>query len=139
MSEILKEKKFEPTGTILRLESSGILWALFERATYTPEENAEETRWIKENFEASCRDYPNLQFRVIMDLTKPGNAEYVPDEAMKIYRDLLKHSRIQKVATFGQTHWFDFVITLVGRMSKTIGKIRSFTTKEEALAWLRVS
>lgn len=134
------EVTYPDTGVIFKFDmlepKLGMIDIYYPRANFNEQENIDETTWIKEEFEKIAKKYSDLEFLVLLDLTKPGNAELISDEAMDIYVGLLKNKRVKKVATFGQTHWYSILINVMVKLSKTYNKLKYFNDREQALRWL---
>ncbi|MFH1537077.1 MAG: hypothetical protein ABID45_03755 [Patescibacteria group bacterium] len=42
------------------------------------------------------------------------------------------------MATYGQTMAFSTVISVIGKISKTLGKLKVFDSRKEAIEWLGI-
>ena len=51
---------------------------------------------------------------------------------------MLKDSKIIKVATYGQTTAFATIISVINKLSKTLGKLKVFNSRKEAIEWLGI-
>ncbi|MFA6027840.1 MAG: hypothetical protein WC752_02855 [Patescibacteria group bacterium] len=134
--KVLCKEKCPITGVVLTLFANNIVEIFYPRPTYSDIEQIEETQWVWEQFTILQKKYPNKIFYPLLDLEAPGNAEDIPDEGMKIYMDMLKHEKVGKVATFGQTKWFTMLMNVAVKLTNTLGKLKAFNSRKEAVAWL---
>lgn len=134
--KILYKAVYPETGVIFSLYDNNIAEIMYPRPTYSDAEQIAETTWVWQQFQLLLKKFPNKIFYALLDLQAPGNAEDIPDEGMKIYMKMLKHEKVGKVATFGQTKWFIILMNVAVKLTKTYGKLKAFNSREEAISWL---
>ncbi|MBU0731832.1 STAS/SEC14 domain-containing protein [Patescibacteria group bacterium] len=132
--KIIWENKFEGNKAELKLQKNGVL--LFNaKPTYTFEENTSETKWLKDSFKELTEKFPDIEFKILIDVADVGNSEQMTEETKKIYVDLINDPKIEKIAVYGQTWGMQIILDLLSALSRT-NKLKSFSNEEKAIAWL---
>lgn len=134
MTEPLIHHYYEPTDTILELFDDSLIVARFGHATATLEENTAESIWVKARYDEMMEKHHDQPVYVLMDLSKIDNSEYNSDESNKIYLQMLRDKRIEKIAIFGLHSGWELFINMFTFYVKN--KIHIFTTEPEARAWI---
>lgn len=100
-------------------------------------DNTREAEIIRDKCLAIFNANPGKVFKVITDTTELAGRGYVSKGAREIYKDLVKHPQIGKVAIVGETDFqtavLEFVLFLIHTFNK---RISWFKSKEEAMMWL---
>lgn len=137
MAKKLEQKTYGPTGVRYTVWEDGVIEVFYKRATESLEENDKETAWIRDRFSGTCEsDSGKKEYFILLDVRGPGSSEQLSEEAKQIYVDLLRDDRIKKVAVFGPTWGFQLIVDLLAAISRT-RKLRSFSDREKAVAWLK--
>ncbi|MFA6027841.1 MAG: STAS/SEC14 domain-containing protein [Patescibacteria group bacterium] len=134
--EKIFKTKYPETGVEMTLYKNGIVEIFYPRPNYSEEENIAETQWIMDQFKYLQETFPAINFYALLNLIGPGNAEDIADESMKLYMNMLKNSKVKRVATFGQTKWYTMLMNVAVKLTKTFNKLKVFDTREEAVKWL---
>lgn len=105
--------------------------------TFLPSEKLiDEARWLKETFDKIADQTPNKKILALIDVSNTGPLPKIPTEAKKIYWNLLKDPRVEKIALFGN---FNLASELFFVLVPTFTHqdVKTFSNKEEALKWLK--
>ena len=133
MTSILKKDNFAPTNSKAVLSDDNILLVVFGGATVNLEENDREGQWAKTTFEDVKRNFSDRKVSILIDETRVDSVEFNSDDAIDIYKAILKDPYVIRVALFGAPTTWGFMIELFRFYSK---KVKAFRDEEEARAWL---
>lgn len=90
-------------------------------------------RQIKEYFAA----HPAKPMSALVNLLPLGNATYLSDGAKKIYIDLMQLPQLSHLAFVVESKLIRMITSLMTQLSARWGKIKWFSSVDEAEAWLR--
>ena len=136
--EIIHTSQFEPTQAVFKAYDNGLIDMSYGRSTIGDDENNAETKWTIVQYAILLKKYPKLKFYVLFDFSNIENVESTTDDSMKEYIKMLKNPRTLKVASYGQTRAFGMMVDIIGKLSKTVGKLKVCQTRETAFKWLGI-
>ena len=132
--KIIWKSKFEGSQAELRLEKNGLLY-FKAKPTFTFEENIAETKWLKKISKEVREKFPEMKFKILLDVSDVGSSEQMTEETKKVYVNLIKDPVIKKIGVYGQTWGMQIILDLLSALSRS-KKLKSFSNKEKAIAWL---
>ena len=136
--ELIQESKFNTTNATFKAYDNGLIEMSYGRSTLSDDENNAETKWTVENYNIVQEKYPDMKFYVLFDFRNIENVEGTTGFSLKEYARMLKDPKTLKVATYGQTTAFATIISVINKLSKTLGKLKVFDSRKEAIEWLGV-
>ncbi len=137
MTQLIKRFDYPPQQDYIELTAPNFVRVHFGTSTETEAENTAETLWVKACFEELKQLAQHLPLNVLIDLSKIDSGEYNSKESNRLYRAMLQDDSIARVAAYGIHPGWQLLIDLLRVFVPN--KLRTFTTEEQALAWLNSS
>jgi len=92
---------------------------------------------IRSNLESILSQYPEIEFKVLVDITRAGDVKTVGGAAGRHeYIKMIKRERLVKVAVVGQGVVIKTLIGFIAHAAGLGSKLKWFTSREVALGWL---
>lgn len=105
----------------------------FGFSTSSAEESTEETTWInKWAVEKWFPKYKDINFAVIVDMTRGDDSEFPSKASMKMYKEMLKHPQNSITVFYGATHSMKMILNLLLHAINQHNHIHIVETKTEA-------
>lgn len=134
MSSITKRYAYPSQEDVIEFTAPDFVYVKFGKITTNDEDNNQETHWVKATLENIKLKAPQGHLKVLMDFRTIDSGEFNTQESNKMYQDMLHDLAIDKVAVFGLHFGWALLIDLLRAFMPH--KLKTFSTEEEARAWL---
>ncbi len=98
---------------------------------------------IAEMVKEECFDIfgkdPSGEYSILVDLLAWGNKEgvLIPDKSRNIYGSIISHEQLKKIAFVTKSLFARVAFVLIAKVLGHSDKLKFFTSKKEAVTWLK--
>lgn len=85
----------------------------YGKATHNEKDNLAETKFITENLYKWAKQYPDIKFYLFVDFTRGDDSEFIPPEALQMYKKILSHPQLNQGIIYGGTASMRHILNLL--------------------------
>ncbi len=105
---------FEPVEDYLMCyPEDNIIHVHFGFPTHDDPGNIAEAKFVQKFFKDQFAQYPNKKFFVLVDFSRVDDSEFVPPEAMDIYKEVISSKHIDHGVIYGATVGLNMLMKLL--------------------------